>query len=118
MRTPLAIHGTAPPVPGPDDLTSLTERERDVYYAVRFVMARWVYDGTCLRRALTLGWFLRRRRPVLRLGMIEGDATLAHAWIEVDGLVFNAQPVTSAFAGDLTEKDLTEAVGRDGRELP
>ncbi len=95
---PLATHHAAPPIGAPDDLSSLCEHEQRVYWAVCWVMDRWLYDGTCLRRALAFGWFLRRRHPVLRLGMLDEHGTVAHAWIEVEGVAFGAQSVTRAFA--------------------
>jgi hypothetical protein len=97
MGVPLATDESPPPAIAPDDVTGFTEREQRVHWAVYWVMARWLYDGTCLRRALAFGWFLRRRGPVLRLGMLDDQGTIAHAWIEVDGRAFNAQPVTGTF---------------------
>jgi hypothetical protein len=102
MGVPLATDDAAPPAISPDDMRGLTERERRIHLALHWVMARWLYDGTCLRRALTLGWFLRRRGPVLRLGMLTEQGTVAHAWIEVEGRAFNAQPVTAIFSSGAT----------------
>ncbi len=98
IGVPLATDRTEMPLGGPDDLSQLTSAEQDKYRAVHWVLTRWLFDGTCLRRALALGWFLRRRDPVLRLGMLRDDDAVAHAWIEVDGRAFNAQPVTASFA--------------------
>jgi len=98
MGVPLATDQAPPPVAGPDDLGILTGDEQRAYWALGWVLARWLYDGTCLRRALALGWFLRRRGPVLRLGMIDDAGPVAHAWIEIEGRAFNAQPVTATFA--------------------
>jgi coenzyme PQQ synthesis protein D (PqqD)/transglutaminase superfamily protein len=98
MHIPLATNVAIPPEPVPDDLNVLTERERRAYWAVNWVMDRWLYDGTCLRRALTYGWFLRGRHPVLRLGMIDEGEAVAHAWIEVEGRTFGSQRVTGTFA--------------------
>lgn len=98
MGVPLATDDVTPPPIRPDDLSELTLREQYWYWAVHWVVTRWIFDGTCLRRALALGWFLRRRHPVLRLGMIDHEDTVAHAWIEVDGRAFDAQPVVGAFA--------------------
>lgn len=98
LGVPLATGGAPAPALGVGDAGFLSERERRVHWALFWVMTRWLYDGTCLRRALVLGWFLRRRHPVLRLGMLsEGD--VAHAWIEVDGRALNTEPVTGVFAG-------------------
>jgi hypothetical protein len=98
MGVPLAVDQASPPVAGPDDLGTLNGAEQRAYWALGWVLARWLYDGTCLRRSLALGWFLRRRHPVLRLGMIDGVGPTAHAWIEIDGRAFNSQPVTGTFS--------------------
>ena len=97
LHVPLATDQTIPPIVTPDDLLSLTESERRSYWAVQWVLARWIFDGTCLRQALALGWFLRHRKPVLRLGMIDDTGSIAHAWLDVAGQTFNAQPVTGTF---------------------
>lgn len=97
MQVPLATDDAPPPVPAPDDLSDLTAGEQRMYWAVHWVLTRWLYDGTCLRRALALGWFLRARHPRLRLGVINDEGTVAHAWIEVGAKAFNTQPVTGAF---------------------
>lgn len=51
------------------------------------VSARWPFSkGPCLRRSLVGGRLLRRHDPVLRLGVMrQGDAVVAHAWLEVGG---------------------------------
>ncbi len=107
LKVPLASDPAPPPAAGPDDLSCLTERERRIHWAVYWVMAQWLYDGTCLRRALTFGWFLRHRGPALRLGILNDGTTVAHAWIEVDGQAFNAKPLAGTFAalgGDALSK--------------
>jgi hypothetical protein len=118
MGVPLATDTVAPPAIGPDDLSILTERERRLHWAVYWVMARWLYDGTCLRRALAFGWILRRRAPVLRLGMLDDQGTLAHAWIEVEGRAFNSQPVTSTFATRITDRGSIRSSAQGQREFP
>jgi hypothetical protein len=117
MGVPLATSESPQPAIGPDDLRGLTEREQRLYWAMSWVMARWLYDGTCLRRALVLGWFLRRRQPVLRLGMLDHDATIAHAWIEVGDRAFNAQPVTSIFSSDVTSGAAVVGADPYGKEM-
>jgi len=98
MQVPLATDGTSPPSAGPDDLSGLSDAERRAHWAVRWVLARWLCDGTCLRRALVLGFFLRRHKPVLRLGMVDDSDVVAHAWIECGARAFDAQPVTGTFS--------------------
>lgn len=101
MRVPLdATPDQVQPTEAPDLLERLDERERLVHWAVVWVLDRWVFDATCLRRALAFGFFLRHRRPVLRMGVLErdpGDEPLAHAWIEAEGSVYNALAVTGTF---------------------
>jgi Coenzyme PQQ synthesis protein D (PqqD)/Transglutaminase-like superfamily len=126
LGVPLETGRSDPPPTGSEDLGILTHEEQGVYWAVNWVLTRWLYDATCLRRALVLGWFLRRRRPVLRLGMIDEDAGVAHAWIEIAGHPFGATPVTGAFVTGIGT-DRASATRRDDaadqmpgkrRELP
>ncbi len=98
MQVPLATDQSPPPLAGEDDLTGLSAADHRAYEAIRWVLSRWLYDGTCLRRALALGFFFRRRHPVLRLGMIDDAGAVAHAWIEVGGRTFDTQAVTGTFA--------------------
>lgn len=61
-------------------------REKRLLRAVRRIAPRlYGTERGCLRRSLVLGRVLRRRRPVLRLGMKqEAGSFAAHAWVEVD----------------------------------
>ena len=97
MGVPLATDRTAPPLAAQADLEVLDDRERQAYWAVRWVLTRWLFDGTCLRRALAFGWFIRRHHPVLRLGMSDEEGTIAHAWIEAEGHAFDASSVVAGF---------------------
>lgn len=118
MGVPLSTEHVPPPAIGPDDVSGLTEHEQRLHWALCWVMARWIYDGTCLRRALAFGWVLRRRSPVLRLGMLDEVGVVAHAWIEVEGTVFNAQPVTGTFASGGSVLAMRGSAGQDGRPCP
>jgi hypothetical protein len=109
LRVPLDTDQSPPPLTGPDDLDGLSDAEERAHWAVRWVLARWLYDGTCLRRALALGFFLRSRHPVLRLGMVDEAGGVAHAWIEVGGRAFDTQPVTGTFSAGALRS------GRDDR---
>jgi Transglutaminase-like superfamily/Coenzyme PQQ synthesis protein D (PqqD) len=97
LRVPLSADRRATPLPPPEDLSMLSEREQRAFWSVRWVLDRWLFDGTCLRQALAFGWFIRRHDPVLRLGMTEEDDAIAHAWVEAEGVAFNATPVTEEF---------------------
>ncbi len=49
---------------------------------------RGVYANTCLRQALAIQWWLRRRGlpAELRIGAhVVAGSLLAHAWVELDG---------------------------------
>lgn len=66
----------------------LTVREREAVDDVRKVISRRPFTGTCLRQALLVGHALRRRRPVVQVGVRKDDAGVAaHAWLVVDGVV-------------------------------
>jgi hypothetical protein len=118
MQVPLATEQAPPPLAGPDDLAGLSDAEQRAHWAVRWVLARWLYDGTCLRRALALGFFLRRHHPVLRLGMIDEVGAAAHAWIEFGGRAFDAQPVTGTFAAGAVGAGPDDRSGSDTGGLP
>jgi hypothetical protein len=76
----------------PDELDLSLLDDRDVLRiaSADWVLGRWVYDATCLRRALAYGWILRRRRPELHIGLMAEDDILAHAWLIVDGCSMGA----------------------------
>jgi len=90
MRVALSKGGVSadlPPIPAAD----LNNRERLHLQAVEWAYRSWLYDGTCLRRALASGWVLRSRGPRLCLGLTGSKDVLAHAWLvigdhSVDGL--------------------------------
>jgi hypothetical protein len=96
MRVPLAGGLADLPADRPDDVASLAPGELRAYVAARWVLNRWIYPGTCLRRALVTGYILRRHHPLLRLGLV-GDGSTSHAWVEAEGMTFNATEVTGAF---------------------
>ncbi len=99
-------------------LETLTPPEQLAHWAVDWVLARWLFDGTCLRRSLAFGWFIRRRRPVLRLGMIDDEGTVAHAWVEAEGQIFDATAVTGSFTvpGRRVPPDATDPSAGGGPE--
>jgi transglutaminase superfamily protein len=66
---------------------AMTGRERLDVDAARRLVRRWPAEARCLRRSLLVGHALRRRAPVLRIGVAKEDGKVhAHAWIEVGGL--------------------------------
>lgn len=94
LGVPLAWGGPVPDEEAEPMVMSAAER-RD-QGAAAWALARWPYPDTCLRRALLLGVALRRRRPVLRLGVV-GGGTTAHAWIEVAGRAYGMGEVAAVF---------------------
>ena len=79
----LGTEPSAPPRVAPVDLS---EREAVDVDAARRLVRRWPADARCLRRSLLVGHALRRREPVLRIGVAKHDGRVhAHAWIEIDG---------------------------------
>jgi hypothetical protein len=90
----------------PTGRTSLTRSERRRTAAVHILFRHWPFtdpDGACLRRSLLLGWVLRRRDPVLRIGVArttEPDELTAHAWLEVQGVSIGADATHAPFAFD------------------
>ena len=100
LGVPLATDQNAAPVDVDSNMAIaiLDERELRALWAVGWVLERWLFDETCLRRSLAFGWFIRRRRPALRLGMIDDGEVIAHAWVEAQGLAFDSAAVTGTFA--------------------
>jgi hypothetical protein len=81
--------------PGPAALDRATIDRRAV--AVDRLYRAWPRRHSCLRRAVVLGFYVRKAHPILRIGVArEGDDVRAHAWIEVDGRVLGNE--TGEFA--------------------
>jgi hypothetical protein len=68
---------------------ALTTAESRAVRLAASVMRRWpLGSGTCLRRSLVIGYFVRRLEPTLRIGVTrDSGAISAHAWLEVPGAV-------------------------------
>jgi hypothetical protein len=65
---------------------ALAESDWRLVRATERIFHHWPLGGTCLREAVVLGFLLRHRRPVLRIGVQRRDGSVhAHAWIEIDG---------------------------------
>jgi len=114
MHVPLAVTpegGTGAVAQDADTVSTLSEQERRDYLATTWVLDRWLYDGTCLRRALVSGYFLRRHRPTLHLGLV-GDGQTSHAWVEADGMSFNSVPVTGTFTSTTGGADRPDGPSR------
>jgi hypothetical protein len=72
--------------PAPSGDLPLTPRESRAVELAVSVLRRGPIDDSCLRRSLLVGHLLRRRRPVLEIGVTKRDGVVrAHAWLEVQG---------------------------------
>lgn len=82
----LAMDGAAAPVAMPFE-AGLTDRELE-QLDIAWRLLRWgPFNGTCLRRAVVGGYFLRHRDPLLRIGVTKtAGKVAAHAWVEVGGV--------------------------------
>jgi len=114
LGVPLATDQDAAPLAADEaeSLAALDEHERMELWAVGWVLGRWLFDETCLRRSLAYGWFIRRRRPVLRLGMIDEGGPIAHAWVEAEGRAFDTTAVTGTFAAGAVADDASTPLDR------
>ncbi len=74
------------------NVDQLSPRQQLSLASIEWVLQRWVYDGTCLRKALLSGIALRGRRPSLRIGLIENGSDLAHAWLRCDTFTLGSLP--------------------------
>lgn len=59
---------------------------------VDLLYRQWPRKRSCLRRALVLGYRIRKSRPTLLIGVAREEGGIrAHAWIEVGGNVVGEQ---------------------------
>jgi hypothetical protein len=96
LRAPLSDGSDDVDLP-PLDGSCLTDRERRLLSALAWVQRAWLFDATCLRRALAAGWVLRRRKPRLCLGLSDTDEVLAHAWLVLEGRSLDGLPGAPLF---------------------
>lgn len=87
LGTPLRLERESPPMPADGGTTRLSAAERRRLRAARRVLRHWPFGDTCLRRALVSGHVLRRRNPVIRMGVAKVEGRIqVHAWLEIDGV--------------------------------
>ena len=96
LRAPLFDGSDAVDLP-PLDGSCLPDRERRLLGALAWVQRAWLFDATCLRRALASGWVLRRRKPRLCLGHTGSHEVLAHAWLVLEGRSLDGLPGAPLF---------------------
>jgi hypothetical protein len=96
LRTPL-LDGPGGEELAAFDFSALTLSERDHLLALAWVQRIWLWDATCLRRALATGWALRRRHPRLCIGLTGTEDVLAHAWLVVEGRAVDGLPGAQVF---------------------
>jgi len=83
------MNGSAAPT-APLSSIRLSSREREQLDIAWRVLAHRPFNGTCLRRAIVGGYFLRARQPLLRIGVAKSAGIVtAHAWVEVDGIALD-----------------------------
>ncbi len=69
----------------------MDEAESQSARAVEMVFRNWPRGGSCLRKSLVLARVLRKRNPVIRIGVARIEEGLtAHAWVEVEGVPFDS----------------------------
>lgn len=87
LGAPLGLEQEAALMPSDGRTARLTVTERRRLRAAWRVLRHWPFGDTCLRRALVGGHVLRRRKPVLRVGVAKIEGRIqAHAWLEIDGV--------------------------------
>lgn len=95
LGAPLGLDQEAPLMPPDGGTARLSVAERRRLRAAWRVLRHWPFGDTCLRRALVSGHVLRRRKPVLRVGVAKIEGRIqAHAWLEIDGV--SLDPVGAA----------------------
>lgn len=82
----------------------LVRRIRRAARAIDRILRRWPFGDTCLRRALILGFLLRRLDPILQIGVRRDDAgdIAAHAWLVVAGTTHDPMAAQYLSFGDRT----------------
>lgn len=101
----LSLHTTTAHTEPRSSSTVLGTQDAARYRAARRVLRLWPRGGSesCLRLALTAGFLLRHRHPRLHLGVAQFEGgTRAHAWISIDGVVFD--PIAACYR-PLTEPE-------------
>lgn len=85
-RVHVVMDGVAAPT-SPLASVDLSPREREKLDTAWRLLRQHPFNGTCLRRAIVGGYFLRERDPILRIGVSKANGIVAaHAWIEIDGV--------------------------------
>ncbi|HZU80607.1 MAG TPA: lasso peptide biosynthesis B2 protein [Acidimicrobiales bacterium] len=89
------------PEPAPSDASAtlaLTRGERRRLRVLERLVSVWPFaDGPCLRQSLVAGRILRRRGPVLRLGVaLDGADLQAHAWLQLGAVTIGSPAHFSA----------------------
>lgn len=80
---------------------TLARQERAGVRAARLLVSRWPAGDTCLRQCLLIGYRLRHRDPVLRIGVRRDRRGVfqAHSWLEFAGLALDPQAAGYATLG-------------------
>src|SRR5690606_32511766 len=82
------------------DVPVLSPVERRRVRAALRVTRHWPFGDACLRQALVIGRRLRRRRPLLRVGVAKIDGQIrAHAWVVIGAGVLDPLGSASSYVG-------------------
>lgn len=82
----VAMDGAAAPLGLPTE-AGLSRRELEQLDTAWRILRHGPFNGTCLRRAIVGGYFVRNRSPKVRIGVSKVHGTVAaHAWLEVNGV--------------------------------
>lgn len=80
--------------------TTLTESDWRRVRSAQRVLRRWPFGDTCLRQALVSGALLRRRGPILHVGVARIDGQIkAHAWLVIGSGILDPLAAAGSYGG-------------------
>lgn len=99
LALPASVGNPGPPGP---PIATLPPWARGRLDLAMWVLHRWPFGNTCLRRALVGGHQLRELRPELHVGVLkEGGLVTAHAWLVIAGRSLDPTSGRYAALGDV-----------------
>ena len=96
----------------------MDEAESQSARAVELIFRNWPLGGSCLRKSLVLARVLRKRNPLIRIGVARGEEGLtAHAWVEVEGASIDSasggfSPLTRGYSDLCETLSMADAMSR------
>lgn len=103
LRFDRSENGDSPAAP--ETRTALLPAHQRALWATDRVLSAWPFPDTCLRRALILGFHLRRENPTLRIGISRTGEVLAHAWVQTPRMTLLALPDFASLVGSRLHED-------------